>query len=207
MLPIHQMIYIDFDYCQVFPKGSPLVADVSRAILKVTEGDEIVGIEKKWLGVDEVACNSRRNAFESGSVITWSSLQGVFLITFCLWVAAGIIYAVIKFLEPCGQVTRPREAVAEFSIEHRNGDDTEDTTWRVERDSHLVFHLRGNSPQAQVEVAQPQIHPARPGRNGGDVHEEGGEGRGGDHQVELADQNVHGDALSLRLNQQAGQHQ
>ncbi|XP_039797708.1 glutamate receptor 2.5-like [Panicum virgatum] len=40
-------VYKTGGFGYVFPKGSPLVADVSRAILKVTEGDEIVGIERK----------------------------------------------------------------------------------------------------------------------------------------------------------------
>ncbi|KAG6409698.1 hypothetical protein SASPL_127740 [Salvia splendens] len=35
----------------VFPIGSPLVKDVSRAILNVTEGQKISEMEKKWLGV------------------------------------------------------------------------------------------------------------------------------------------------------------
>jgi len=56
-----------------------------------------VGIERKWLGLGEGACNSLTNAFEMGSVITWSSLKGVFFITISLWGIAGIIYMVINF--------------------------------------------------------------------------------------------------------------
>ena len=133
-------------YCQVFPKGSPLVGDVSRAILKVTEGDEIVGIERKWLGLDEGACNSLTNAFEMGSVITWSSLKGVFFITISLWGIAGIIYMVINFSpwwQGRGQV---QEAVAELVIEHANGDARDERAWPIERNGHLVLHLRGNPP-------------------------------------------------------------
>ena len=99
----------------MFPKGSPLVSDVSRAILKVTEGDEIVGIERKWLlGLDDMACNSQTNAFEMGSVITWRSLKGVFFITIGLWGIAGIIYMVINF-SPWWQGTsgQVQQAVAE----------------------------------------------------------------------------------------------
>ncbi|KAK9027188.1 hypothetical protein V6N11_067030 [Hibiscus sabdariffa] len=33
---------------QVFPKGSPLVADISRGILNVTQGDEMERIQNKW---------------------------------------------------------------------------------------------------------------------------------------------------------------
>ncbi|XP_034578192.2 glutamate receptor 2.5-like [Setaria viridis] len=145
----------------VFPKGSPLVTDVSRAILKVTEGDEIVGIERKWLGLDKVTCNSMTNALEMGSVVTWSSLKGVFFITFGLWGIAGIIYIVIKFW-PWRQIeSTVQEAVAEeLVLELSNGDEQDDTIWPIERNSHLVFHLRGHPPQAQV--AGPQGDPAEP---------------------------------------------
>uniref|UniRef100_A0A0A9BM83 Solute-binding protein family 3/N-terminal domain-containing protein n=1 Tax=Arundo donax TaxID=35708 RepID=A0A0A9BM83_ARUDO len=125
----------------VFPKGSPLVADVSRAILKVTEGDEIVGIERKWFG-DEVACNSQTNAIESGSVITLSSLRGVFYVTMGLWAIAGIIYAAI-WRWGQGQ-EKVQEAVAELAIEHV--DAGENITWPIGRHSHLVIRLHGNPP-------------------------------------------------------------
>ena len=34
----------------VFPMGSPLTADVSRAVLTLAEGEEMAQIEKKWFG-------------------------------------------------------------------------------------------------------------------------------------------------------------
>jgi len=35
---------------QVFPKGSPMAPDVSRAIVLLTEGNEMALIERKWFG-------------------------------------------------------------------------------------------------------------------------------------------------------------
>ena len=35
---------------QVFPKGSPLVADVSREVLNVTKGTKMLQLEKAWFG-------------------------------------------------------------------------------------------------------------------------------------------------------------
>ncbi|KAB1222677.1 Glutamate receptor 2.8 [Morella rubra] len=43
---------------QAFPKGSPLVADVSRAILNITEGDQMKEIEDAWLGIQTNCPNS-----------------------------------------------------------------------------------------------------------------------------------------------------
>lgn len=106
------------------------MADVSRAILKVTQGDEILGIERKWLGQnDEVSCNSLTNASGSGSVVTWSSLKGVFFISMGLLVAAGIVYTALKYMPwgtvmgflPCGQGRR-QENNGEPPNDLANGD-------------------------------------------------------------------------------------
>jgi len=81
-----------------------------------------------------------------GSVITWSSLKGVFFITISLWGIAEIIYMVINFSpwwQGRGQV---QEAVAELVIEHANGDARDERAWPIERNGHLVLHLRGNPP-------------------------------------------------------------
>ncbi|CAN6204521.1 unnamed protein product [Urochloa humidicola] len=142
----------------VFPKGSPLVPDVSRAILTVTEGDKITDIEQKWFGRD-VVCNSQANAIEPPSVVTWSSLRGVFFITIGLWAIAGIIYAVLWFRSR--QEERVQEAVAELAIEHVNGNRGESIILRICRDSHLVIQLRGNPPPPadagpEGEVARPE---------------------------------------------------
>ncbi|CAL5088244.1 unnamed protein product [Urochloa decumbens] len=129
----------------VFPKGSPLVADVSRAILKVTEGDRIVSIERKWFG-DEVACNSQANIIEPGSVITWSSLRGVFFITIGLWIAAGLIYATIWFFQRGQDGEQIQQAVAELAIERVHGDGDENIIWRIGGDSHLLIRLHSHLP-------------------------------------------------------------
>ncbi|CAK9140334.1 unnamed protein product [Ilex paraguariensis] len=41
--------YMTDGFAFVFPIGSPLVPDISRAVLNVTEGDKMLEIEKKWL--------------------------------------------------------------------------------------------------------------------------------------------------------------
>lgn len=50
LLPCHFCSKLCFSTFQVFPIGSPLVPDVSRAILNVTEGQKMVEIERTWLG-------------------------------------------------------------------------------------------------------------------------------------------------------------
>ncbi|XP_010914101.1 glutamate receptor 2.7 [Elaeis guineensis] len=63
----------------VFPRDSPLVPDVSRAVLNVTEGDIMTRIEKAWFG-DQLACPSQSDSFSSAS-LNFQSFGGLFLIT------------------------------------------------------------------------------------------------------------------------------
>ncbi|TVU09631.1 hypothetical protein EJB05_43117, partial [Eragrostis curvula] len=62
-----------------FPKGSPYVADLSRAILNLTESDELSLIERKWFG-DAEGCAAQGSPFTSDS-LSFASFWGLFLIT------------------------------------------------------------------------------------------------------------------------------
>ncbi|RLM87521.1 glutamate receptor 2.8-like [Panicum miliaceum] len=62
-----------------FPKGSPYVADLSRAILNLTESDEMSAIERKWFG-DAEGCAAQGSQFTSDS-LSFASFWGLFLIT------------------------------------------------------------------------------------------------------------------------------
>ncbi|KAL6345494.1 hypothetical protein AAG906_017215 [Vitis piasezkii] len=62
-----------------FPRGSPLVQDVSRAVLKVTEGDEMVKIEKEWFG-KKTSCSDDNGSSLSSNNISLDSFWGLFLI-------------------------------------------------------------------------------------------------------------------------------
>ena len=64
---------------QVFPRGSPLLQDLSRAVLSVTEGDEMTRIERKWLG-DSDTCTSSSTSVSSSS-LGFRSFAGLFIIT------------------------------------------------------------------------------------------------------------------------------
>ncbi|KAG8375363.1 hypothetical protein BUALT_Bualt10G0092300 [Buddleja alternifolia] len=79
----------------VFPMGSPLVPDISRAILSVTESKKMVDIEKKWLG-DEIKCPESSTLVSSNS-LGLESFWGLFLIVGVAAISAFIIY-VIRFL-------------------------------------------------------------------------------------------------------------
>ncbi|CAN6221376.1 unnamed protein product [Urochloa humidicola] len=82
-------IYKDAGFGFVFPKGSPMAADVSRAIVSLTESDEMALIERKWFG-DPSACESQGNGMGSSSLSFWS-FSGLFLVT---GVASGLMLIV-----------------------------------------------------------------------------------------------------------------
>nr|CAD1825569.1 unnamed protein product [Ananas comosus var. bracteatus] len=62
-----------------FPKGSPLVSDLSRAILNITESNEVSEIQRKWFS-DESTCPSQDNSLSSNQ-LGFQSFAGLFLIT------------------------------------------------------------------------------------------------------------------------------
>jgi ionotropic glutamate receptor len=74
---------------QVFPKGSPMAPDVSRAIVLLTEGNEMALIERKWFG-DPGACDIQYRGEGSSSLSFWSFI-GLFLVT---GVASGLMLIV-----------------------------------------------------------------------------------------------------------------
>ncbi|KAJ9179544.1 hypothetical protein P3X46_011320 [Hevea brasiliensis] len=74
----------------VFPRGSPLVPDVSRAILKVTEDDEMRRIENAWFGGESKCPDSSKSV--SSSILGIDSFWGLFLIVGVISVSALVTY-------------------------------------------------------------------------------------------------------------------
>ncbi|KAJ1281373.1 hypothetical protein BS78_04G301500 [Paspalum vaginatum] len=65
----------------VFPMGSPMTPDVSRAVLALAETEEMALIEKKWFG-EPGACPSQSGRAAVGSSnLSFRSFGGLFLIT------------------------------------------------------------------------------------------------------------------------------
>ncbi|PPD87174.1 hypothetical protein GOBAR_DD15879 [Gossypium barbadense] len=86
----------------VFPKGSPLVADVSRAILNVTQGDEMQKIHNKWF--NNATCPDFDPTVSSNS-LGLESFWGLFLIAGVASISALIIFAAMFFIGAYGSST------------------------------------------------------------------------------------------------------
>lgn len=72
--------------------GSPLVLDVSRAILELTEEEKLARIENKWFGDQAGACVSKRNSTDSSSLLELRSFSGLFLTNAVVSVLALLIH-------------------------------------------------------------------------------------------------------------------
>ena len=63
---------------QAFQKGSPLVADVSRAVLQVTE-EQMRNISNHWFG-EPTSCDQQKGASVTSDTLTLESFKGLFII-------------------------------------------------------------------------------------------------------------------------------
>ncbi|EXC18797.1 Glutamate receptor 2.1 [Morus notabilis] len=81
----------------VFPKGSPLVPDISRAILTVMEGNQMKDIEKIWFK-KEPSCLDPNNKYYSQS-LGLESFKGLFLFAGITPLSALIIYGAMFLYE------------------------------------------------------------------------------------------------------------
>lgn len=75
---------------QVFPRGSPLVADVSRAILNVTQGDKLETLEDAWFKRSN--CAESDTSFSSNS-LGLDSFWALFLLAGVASMSALTIFA------------------------------------------------------------------------------------------------------------------
>ncbi|MQL98536.1 hypothetical protein Taro_031254 [Colocasia esculenta] len=86
-----------------FPKGSPLVNDLSRAILNLTDSNTMSEIQKRWFG-DQNACEED-NTDPSVNVLDFRSFWGLFLITGAASTTSLLIF-VVSFLRENRHVLR-----------------------------------------------------------------------------------------------------
>ncbi|KAJ6295288.1 hypothetical protein OIU78_023330 [Salix suchowensis] len=77
----------------VFPKGSSLVPDISKAILNVTEGDQMKQIEDAWFG-KRGSCPESSSSVSS-NILSLKSFWGLFLIAGLAAFLALIIFFVM----------------------------------------------------------------------------------------------------------------
>lgn len=100
LIYIYISSFFNTNKLQVFPKGSPLVADISRAILNVTQGDKMKVIENAWFGRNN--CPDSNTSVSSNS-LGLESFWGLFLIVGVASALALIVF-VARFLHQNKQI-------------------------------------------------------------------------------------------------------
>lgn len=131
---------------QVFPRGSPLLPDISRAILNVTEGGKTKEIEKKWFG--EVTSHQDSTSQVSSNSLGLESFWGLFLIAGVASFSALIIFA------------------AMFLYQQRKiiiGSDTADSKWEKIREILRIYDHKDLNSHTFKKNAE-----SEEGRRGGD---------------------------------------
>lgn len=66
--------------CQVFQKGSPIAADVSKAILKLSENGELKTLEERWFAPSR-ECSSSATDNDITESLSLQNFWGIYIIT------------------------------------------------------------------------------------------------------------------------------
>ncbi|GLT27197.1 hypothetical protein SLA2020_022140 [Shorea laevis] len=142
----------------VFPRGSPLVADVSRAILNVTESFRIGDIENAWK--KQTNCPDP-STLDSSNILSLGSFWGLFLVAGVTGVLA-LVYSAAEFLYEQRDVLRecdPRISIWNRILQVLRNFDHRDLTSHTfrqrglrEEDSNIeIIPVRG-AVEAPVEI-------------------------------------------------------
>ncbi|KAL5698831.1 hypothetical protein ACHQM5_029814 [Ranunculus cassubicifolius] len=86
--PLYQMNGFGF----VFPRGSPLVSDFSRAISSIVEGEKIELIEKRWLGSKRTCKDPATN--KSSNILSYSKSMLLFAMLLMLLSLTHVLYLI-----------------------------------------------------------------------------------------------------------------
>ncbi|KAK8968623.1 Glutamate receptor 2.9 [Platanthera guangdongensis] len=126
----------------VFPKGSSLVPDFSRAILNLTESREMIEIERRWFG-DLSSCPNQGSSSLSSNSLDLNSFYGLFLITGVISVLAVLIYAVSFFY-------RYRDSLSGIGAQEKTLRRRMTSVAKLYDQKDLHSHTFKNSPEAAV---------------------------------------------------------
>lgn len=114
---------------QAFPKGSPLLPDISQAVLNVTGGETIINIENKWFR-KESNCQDLTTPNMDSNGLGVDSFWVLFLL-----VAGASILSLTIF-------------VVSFVYKHRDILNSEASIWSKIQDMLIVFNEKDLSCHA-----------------------------------------------------------
>ncbi|KAH0749364.1 hypothetical protein KY290_028596 [Solanum tuberosum] len=143
-----------------FPKGSPLVPDVSRAVLKVMEGEFMHNIIQKWFG-NETDCPRIDGMSITSDSLTLDSFKGLFVIA---GVSAGsallifflnFLYQNREILATDDSIWKKLSAIAKVFDEEKNNSNTmsENPSEGNESQTTTLFAESEASPKVEIRIS------------------------------------------------------
>lgn len=141
-------------YMQAFPKGSPLLHDVSKAVLQVTE-EKVMNISSQWF-VESANCAQQNGAKVDSGRLMLESFKGLFLIAGVSSTSALLIF-VFTFLYQNRQILVSRDPVSrKLAAMAKEFDVFTDDDSRKTRPKAAVEELNSNgSPGIHGEPVTP----------------------------------------------------
>ncbi|XP_057959651.1 glutamate receptor 2.2-like [Malania oleifera] len=144
----------------VFPRGSPLVSDVSRAVLDVTEGDLMVKIEAAYFG--QASCPGSSTSVSSNN-LGLDSFWGLFLIAGTTSSFALIIFTSMFLYDnrDIFKLSDPEASIRSRIVEMARRFDCRDLTSHIFRKSELHDGIGGAHVAdglGTVEAASPRTN-------------------------------------------------
>ncbi|XP_071741991.1 glutamate receptor 2.7-like [Rutidosis leptorrhynchoides] len=103
-------IYKSAGFGFAFPKGSPLVHDVSTAVLKVTE-NQMTNLSRKWFG-DSASCDQQNDPTVTSDKLTLDSFKGLFLIA-GLSSTSALMFFFLNFLYQNRRMLSSQDSVSQ----------------------------------------------------------------------------------------------
>ncbi|XP_047046501.1 glutamate receptor 2.8-like [Lolium rigidum] len=134
-------IYKAAGFGYALSKGSPLLGDISKAILNVTGGDTMIQIEKKWIG-DQNNCQNV-GPVTGSSTLTFANFRGLFILTGVASSSSILIALIIYFYKKkyrstniaLDNLNRPEDTgLSDESSDHQEGNQG----GRVEENAQLA---------------------------------------------------------------------
>uniref|UniRef100_A0ACD5XW14 Uncharacterized protein n=1 Tax=Avena sativa TaxID=4498 RepID=A0ACD5XW14_AVESA len=149
-------IYKAAGFGYALAKGSPLLGDISKAILNVTGGDTMIQIEKKWIG-DQNNCQNL-GPVSGSSRLTFANFRGLFILTGVASTSSILIALIIYFYKKKHRsknitldiLNRPEDTgISDESSEHQEGNQGE----RVEENAQLAGREEDGLEEKTSELA------------------------------------------------------
>ncbi|CAK9152619.1 unnamed protein product [Ilex paraguariensis] len=146
---------------KAFPMGSPLVPEVSRAILNVTEGDKMTRFTQKWLG-DEADCPEQDGAVVTTDSMKLQSFTGLFLVAGISSSLALIIFLLIflhenrDVLASHDSVWQKLVAMAKIFGEEKENSRNVSKKMTTEPNDHDLATTANSVPEDIIAAGSPQ---------------------------------------------------